>query len=52
LYAICAFLNQMIDPNFLFGAFAMPNSGTRLEGFFLSANTAGTFFGADVVAAN
>ena len=50
-YALWAFLNQMIDPNFMFGVFPMPNSGTRLEGSFLSANTAGTFFGASSVLA-
>jgi O-antigen ligase len=50
-YSVWAFFNQMIDPAFLFGVIPMPNSGTRLEASFLSANTAGTFFGVSVVLA-
>ena len=51
VYAVWAFLNQIIDPNFMFGVIPMLNAGSRLEASFLSANTAGTFFGVSVVLA-
>jgi O-antigen ligase len=51
VFAVWAFVSQLVDPGFLFGAIAMPYGGTRLTASFLSANTAGTLFGVGVVLA-
>jgi O-antigen ligase len=50
-FAVWAFVSQLVDPGFLFGVIAMPYGGTRLTASFLSANTAGTFFGVSAVLA-
>ncbi len=49
LFAIWAFTSHLADPGVLFGSIPLPYSGTRLSAAFLSANTAGTFFGASIL---
>ena len=49
LFAVWAFLSQLVDPGVLFGSIALPYGGSRLSAAFLSANTAGAYFGVCVL---
>ena len=48
-FAVWAFLQHLVDPAVLFGVVPMPASEVRLTAAFLSANTAGTWFGVAVL---
>ena len=49
LFAIWAFISQLVDPGMLFGGIVLPDGGKRLSAAFLSANTAGAYFGVSVL---